>query len=224
MKILALAPFVNTGRDQTARRVNQRTREQILKMLGSSNAQLIVLPGYCKDITPSPEQLQGVLAAGSVAFVEGPGSKGSKCGWPYLVTPKTIIRMPKQCFAQEPKRKDIEAFCSAIPCRTHEIAGHRFVFVLCGEITGFERDGTLKYGMAAPEGIVINPAHTPMGRWGVLGKKLEALSSGSLAVHVANNTSKHPSGSKTDVRIYRDSKHVKRQSSDDRLAWCECVI
>lgn len=214
MKLLALSPFTNA------------TCKNIIDLVKAADADLIVLPGYAPN-TPTIAQLQSVLRSSSAVFVEGPGEKGMNPGDkkrnpPFLVTKNLITSMPRQCFSHPPNAKDLDAFCSAIPSRTFDIASSTVSFVLCGEITGFNRDGTLKHGREVLIDILINPAHTPMGRWHVLDEKLKALSLHSLAVHVTNNTRKNPTAATTDVRIYKNGHLIQGRKFNDYAAWCMC--
>lgn len=149
---------------------------------------------------------------------------GKGVNTPCLIAKHSVMPMPRQCFAKRPKINDLDAFCSAIPKRTFNISEITFSFVLCGEITGFNREGTLKHGRKASLGIVINPAYTPMGRWHVLDEKFKALSHHSLAVHVTNNTRNNPTAATTDVRIYRHGCFIQNRKFNDHAAWCVCEI
>lgn len=233
MKVLALTPFTTTGPG-----FRRATPDDLLARVRASDAQLVVLPGYSPGITPTPEQLKAAVPPGCTVFVEtapeseGPGKAVTKppskradepfnpC-LPYLVTRDGITAIPRQLFARSPDRSQIEALRGTLKKRTYEIAGTRFTFVLCGEINGFDATGGLKHGLDAPDGIVINPAHTPMGRWHLLDAKLKALSrQNGMAVHVTNNSLKHPAGASTDVRVYRRGKWMPDRDKNDHSAWC----
>ena len=112
---------------------------------------------------------------------------------------------------------------TAWPDRTFSLGSRRVTFILCGEITGFNPNGTVKHSRSLPYDILANPAHTIMGHWNRLGKKLSQLSSGSIVLHTANNTRNHHHLT-TDVRIYKDHKPVAERQAADTLTWCECEI
>lgn len=60
-----------------------------------------------------------------------------------------------------------------------------------------------------------------MGRWHLLDVKLSALSRrNGMAVHVTNNSLKHPAGASTDVRVYRRGKWMLDRDKNDHSAWC----
>lgn len=207
MKLFVLSPFKNA------------TSKNIVALVKAADADLIVLPGHANN-TPTTAQLQLALCRGSAVFVEGPGEKGENT--PFLVTKNSVTPMPRQCFANSPNAKDLDAFCTAIPNRTFDIASSMVSFVLCGEITGFKCDGTLKHGREVLIDVLINPAHTPMGRWHVLDEKLKTLSRHSVAVHVTNNTRKNPTAATTDVRIYQNGRLIQGRQFNDHAAWCMC--
>lgn len=108
--------------------------------------------------------------------------------------------------------------------RTFPIGSRKVTFVICGEITGFNPDGTMKHRRRLQFDILANPVHTIMRRWYWLGPKLSALSKGRTVVHVANNPGNH-GNLRTDLRIYIDGKlQDRRVKHGEPLKWCECVI
>lgn len=238
MKVLAISPFTTTGDG-----FRKALPADLLARVEASGAQLIVLPGYSAGITPSPEELKTAIRPGCTVFVEAAPANGdagkamarrqSKRADeafnphpPYLVTAHSITALPSQLFARSPDRSHIETLRDTLQARTVDIAGRRFTFVLCGEINGFDTSGRLKHGLPGPPGIVVNPAHTPMGRWHLLEAKLKALARrNGFAIHVANNTLKHPVAATTDVRIYRSGILMQgRNTESGYSAWCELEV
>jgi hypothetical protein len=213
MRIFAVSPF------------KKATRWEILDFLSKLPQGLIVLPGHCGN-TPSPRQIQRVIAPGAMAFVEGPGRKvvgpKHKKNRPgYIVRKRSVTRMPSQIFKASPTAKEMDKLEAILPLRTIVVGKREASFIICGEILAFNPDGSTKHRRRLDLDILINPAHTPMGRWGQLGKKLKRLSRGSVVVHVANNDSNHHL--KTDVRIYKDGRLRKRHRGKN-IAWSECRV
>jgi hypothetical protein len=112
----------------------------------------------------------------------------------------------------------------AWPNRTFRIGSQKVTFAICGEINGFNPDGSVKHGRVLPFDILVNPAHTVMGRWQHLGRKLSVMSKNKAVIHVTNNDRNHGRLS-TDVRIYIDGilQEAKVQR-DGKLKWCECEL
>jgi len=213
MRIFAVSPFKSA------------TRKEILDFLAKLPQGLIVLPGHCGN-TPSPRQVQRVIASGAMAFVEGPGRnvaypKHKKNRPGYIVRKRSVTRMPAQIFKASPTAKEMDKLEAILPQRTVAVGKRKASFIICGEILAFNPDGSTKHRRRVDFDILINPAHTPMGRWGQLGKKLERLSRRSVVVHVANNNRNHHL--KTDVRIYKYGKLMKRNCGKN-VAWSECRI
>ena len=137
--------------------------------------------------------------------------------------------MPPQVFHQSPTAESMEDLVKAWRGRTFPVGPSRKVtFAICGEINGFNPDGSAKNGRERelPFDILANPAHYIMGRWQHLGRKLSALSKGKVVIHVANNDRNHKNLT-TDVRIYIDGRFPDdkvRCSGTLNLKWCECEI
>jgi hypothetical protein len=213
MRIFAISPFANTS------------RREILDFLSNLPQGLIVLPGHCGN-TPSPRQVQRVIAPGAMAFVEGLGRKVAdprrKKNRPgYIVRKRSITRMPSQIFKASPTANQMKQLVAILPQRTVAVGKRKASFIICGEILAFNPDGSTKHQRTLDVDILINPTHTPMGRWGQLGKKLKRLSRGSVVVHVANNNRNHHLTS--DVRIYKNGRLRKRHRGK-KIAWSECRI
>jgi hypothetical protein len=205
-KIIAVSPFASA------------TKQEILDFIREQPKALIVLPGN-QNNTPSPGQIQRVLHGGALAFAEG---KKGKNGRPaFIIAKSKVNRMPSQVFATRPTANDIDDLADALPRRTIRIGRRRATFFICGELIAFNPDGSVKHKRKLDHDIVINPAHTLMGHWNHLRKKLERLSHNSIAVYVTNNVKdRHLS---SDVRIYRDGKLMKRNRGIN-IAWSECPI
>lgn len=78
-----------------------------------------------------------------------------------------IFTMPVQVFARRPTAAEVDKLCSVFEDRTFTIAGKKVSFLLCGEITAFNPDGSMKHGRVLPLSggqLLVNPAHTVMGR------------------------------------------------------------
>lgn len=205
-KIIAASPFASA------------TKKEILDFVAMHRKALIVLPGKARN-TPSARQIQRVIRNESVVFAEG--EKGRNGRPAFIVAKRTISRMPPQIFARKPRAADIDALAAVLPGRTIRMGKRKATFFICGELTAFNPNGRVKHNRKLDAGIVINPAHTLMGHWNHLGKKLERLSRGSLAVYVTNNTADHHLIS--DVRIYKDGKSMERHRGKN-IAWSECWI
>jgi hypothetical protein len=117
----------------------------------------------------------------------------------------------------------MDKLVAAWSSRTFRIASRKVTFAICGEINAFNPDGHVKYGRDLPFDILVNPAHTLMGRWQHLGRKLSALSKAKVVIHVANNDRNHEH-LKTDVRIYVDGVPQDASQHAGNLKWCECEI
>lgn len=210
MKLLAASPFTNAS------------VTQILAFLETVTATLVLLPGHHKN-TPSPSVIQGFLKRGVSVFVEGAGKKTAAI--PYFVTREEIVPMPRQIFSEQPTAQDIDDLAASMPDRTFRIGKRRVTFFICGELLAFNPDGTVKYHRKISYDVLANPAHTLMGHWNYLGKKLERLSKRSMALYAANNDKEH-SGISTDVRIYKRGKHVSKSflNRNQNITWCECEL
>lgn len=205
MRLLAFSPM------------STATSEEITSFIAAAQADLIVLPGYAAN-TPSPERLQAVLRPSVRVFIEAAGGKQQST--PMLVGRAVGQAMPKQIIARDPVASQLDQLSAVFPKRTFSIRKRSVSFVLCGEITAFNPDGTVKGNRSLPFDVLVNPAHTLMGRWRVLGPKLAKLSQDSVVVHVANNKNSNRRVS-TDVRIYCNGKNVTERQTNSFGAWCE---
>lgn len=203
MKITAISPLSDA---------NPRS---IVELISTLHSELIVLPGFAKN-TPSATALQKVLRPGVKVFLE---SADKLQAVPWLVSQTGIVSMPKQVFAQNPTTQALRNLESSFPHRTFLIGKRRVSFILCGEINAFRADGLAKVEIDLPFEVLVNPAHSLMGRWHILGPKLRALSKGRTVVHVANNT-RRSRALTTDIRIYRDGEQVGQRGDNDDAAWC----
>jgi hypothetical protein len=208
MKVCAVSPWTTAS------------ASEILSFLGKTTAELVVLPGVC-DNTPSPQKVQRVIRRGVAVFVEqGRSAKAT----PYLVTRARVVPMPHQIFGQSPTAKCMDDLVAAWPGRTFLIGSKTVTFAICGEINGFNPDGRVKHQRVLPFDILANPAHTVMGRWQYLGRKLSALSKGKVVIHVANNNRNHEYLS-TGVRIYiNETLQEDKLQRAGKLKRCECEI
>lgn len=196
---------------------SKATSREILDFLTQQTAALVLLPG-ASDNTPSPKSVQRVLQSGVSVFVEG--ATGKMMRRPSLVTSHSIETMPKQVFAQNPTAIEMDSLAAALPDRTFTIGGRTVTFIICGEIIGFNVDGTTKHNRVLHRGeIIANPAHWNMGRWHVLDRRFKQLSRRGAAVHAANNVLATEK-SKTDVRIYRRGKLAGLRRLTGNIAWC----
>lgn len=207
MKICAISPLENAS------------KIEILKFIENNDADLIVLPGYSSN-HPNHKEISKVLKKGAYVFMESDAEKLK--AHPLLVSQDKHIKMPPQIFSQNPTSKQLDELQAVWTARTHKIKGHTFSFVICGEIDAFEKNGSVKRGRSLPYQILINPTHTPRGRWNHLGTKLENLSKGTILVHVANNTYNHHKVT-THLRIYVDGKVMTRYELDN-ISWSEYEI
>ncbi len=208
MKICAISPFESA------------TRTEILKFISRCNHDIIILPGNAKN-HPTPQSVAKVLKKGIFAFVETGRGKGKSI--PCLVSSMQQIKMPSQCFARTPKATDLDNLQSIWHLRTHKIGNRKFSFAICGEIDGFKKDASVKYGRNLPYDILINPTHTIRGRFNHLGIKLKNLSAGTVVIHVANNDRNHHRLI-TDIRIYINGKVQYGKRGSDSIRWSECEI
>ena len=208
MKLCAVSPFCSTDRNV------------VLAFLRSCDADLVLLPGASKN-TPSPEEVQKVLRRNVNVFVEGEGGKRKAA--PHLVSCTCISAMPKQVFARLPSAKEIDQLAEALPKRTFSIGGRQVSFFICGELIAFNPDGTVKHGRHLQVDVVANPAHTMMGHWNHLGRKLATLSRHGAALYATNNDREHNRVS-TDVRIYKNGEQVSSRKTIEGIAWVACEI
>lgn len=208
MKICAMSPFTNAS------------EAEILAFLARTAADLVLLPGNAAN-TPSPEAVKKIIRDGVSVFVERKGKK--KETTPFLVTSRELMPMPKQIFSQKPTAKQMDSLSENLPYRTFKI-GTRFVtFFICGELIAFNPDGSVKHGRKLPYDILANPAHTIMGHWNHLGRKLSALSQRSVAIYATNNNLNHRAIT-TDVRIYKCGKLQVNRRVDGKIVCCENEI
>ena len=216
MKVCAVSPW------ETA------PARDILCFLGEATAELVVLPGVSRN-TPSPQDVQRAIRRGVAVFVQSGRKKqrrklkGKLGAIPYLVTRNRVVRMPCQIFSEcTPTAKQMDELVKAWPKRTFSIGSRQVTFAICGEINGFTGDH-VKHRRVLPFDILANPTHTVMGRWQHLGPKLEALSKGKVAIHVANNDRNHGHLT-TDVRIYINETLQGGTVQRGQLKCCECDI
>lgn len=207
MKICAVSPFVDA------------TDNKILEFISACKSDLIVLPGNGSN-HPSYKRVSKVLKRGVFAFVET--GEGKRQSVPWLVSASKYIKMPPQIFSQNPTASELDQLQDAWPNRTHKIKERECSFAICGEVDGFEKNGSVKKGRSLPFDILINPTHTTRGRWSHLGVKLESLSRGTVVVHVANNGYNRHDVT-THLRIYVDGKIVPRRTAGN-ISWSECEI
>ena len=207
MKICAVSPFV------------EATEKEILAFISACKSDLIVLPGNGPN-HPSHKRVSKVLKRGAFAFVET--GEGKRKSIPWLVSSSKYIEMPPQVFSQNPTASELDQLQDVWPNRTHKIKGRKCSFAICGEVDGFEKNGSAKKGRSLPYEILINPTHTTRGRWNHLGVKLENLSRGTVVVHVANNDYNNHNVT-THLRIYVDGKVMPRENSGN-ISWSECEI
>jgi len=207
MKICAISPFSNAS------------KKEMLTFISTLNHDLIVLPGNGPN-HPSCNLIQQCMQTNSRVFVEvGSGKFASK---PWLVSKTSLIQMPDQIFAQTPRTGDIDALELAWPKRTFSISERVVSFAICGEIDGFSKNGSVKYGRKLPFDVLINPTHTIRGRWNHLGVKLSNLSIGTAVIHTANNN-KNKFNLTTHLRLYVNGVICTRQNTG-KLTWSECQI
>ena len=208
MKLCVVSPFENAS------------KAEILAFLSKARAKLILLPGKSRN-TPSPENVRDVIARGVSVFVEGCGRK--KHTVPYLVTKRRLLSMPQQIFSRRPQSDDIRKLEAALADRTFAIGNRTITFFICGEITAFNPDGSVKHGGQFQYDVVANPVHTIMGHWNHLGEKLRQLSIGSVALYAANND-RNRNSLRTDVRIYKNGRLIIDRHSIPNITWAECVL
>ena len=209
MKLCAVSPFTSAS------------ESDILDFIGKASYDLIVLPGASSN-SPDPAKIRNLLQRGVRVFLERKGS-GKQKHTPLLVTQNGFIEMPRQVFESNPSAEDMKRLARAWSRRTFSVGTRAVTVAICGEILGFNPDGTVKHGRELPFDVLVNPAHSKMGRWHHLGKKLANLSRGTIVVHIANNDSDH-SAVTTDVRMYRNGKLLRNRQCSSVLAWCEGEI
>ncbi|MDM8554203.1 hypothetical protein QUF75_05680 [Desulfococcaceae bacterium HSG7] len=208
MKICAISPFVSAS------------KEEILEFLNGCNNDLVVLPGNYKN-HPSYKDVVKVLNPGISAFVETGDGKGDSIPW--LVSVTRQIMMPRQIFGtSDPTAGDMDDLQKKWKKRTHTICDRSVSFAICGEINAFNVDTSIKKNRYLPYDVLVNPAHTVMGRWNYLKPKLENLSENTAVVHVANNDRNHHKLT-TDVRIYVNGDLMQGYYSGN-IGWSECEI
>lgn len=202
MRIIAVSPFTRA------------TKKEIEDFIATRPRALIVLPGSWTN-TPSPRKIQCAIRGGSVVFAEGEKGKKGRSG--LIIAKSKINRMPPQVFSKKPT----ESLAAVLPYRTIWLGRRTVTFFICGELIAFNPDGSVKHHRKLDHDTVINPAHTLMGHWNHLGKKLERLSRNSITVYVTNNIKNRHLTS--DVRIYKDGELMKRHRGKN-VAWSVCRI
>ena len=210
MRICAISPFKSAA------------SEEILQFLSTCTHDLVILPGIEKN-HPTVDNISPVLRQGVSAFIEDGTNKNEAIPW--LVSNSGRIRMPKQIFTNTKgmRARDLDNLQDVWIKRKFHIGSKNVSFIICGEINAFNVDATVKKKRKLPFEILVNPSHTPMGRWNFLGIKLKILSTNKVVIHVANNTLKYPLKSKSDVRIYVDKELMKRIVVGN-IAISECEI
>lgn len=191
MKVVLISPFTNA------------LESEILYEIEHADADLILLPGFCKNM-PTPQKIQSVIKLGVSVFVEHRGEKCSAI--PSLVTKDNIHDMPRQVFINKPSNADIERLLTCLQQRTFTICDRKVTFLICGEIMLFNPNGEVKYNQNLPFSIDVlaNPCHTIMGHWNHLGNKFINLSKkNTLVLYVTNNNKNHHRIT-TNVRIYKN--------------------
>jgi len=119
-----------------------------------------------------------------VVFAEG---KERRNGRPaFIIGNGKISRKPSQIFAKKPQASDIDTLAAVLPGRTIPVGKRKATFFICGELIAFNPDRSMKHNRKLAHDIVINPAHTLMGHWNHLRKKLQRLSRGTIAVYITN--------------------------------------
>ncbi|MFK3774229.1 hypothetical protein [Pseudomonas sp. NPDC089406] len=228
MKISAISPHCSAS------------VEQVLEAVSLAPGQLIVLPGVAGN-TPPPEAVQERLKPGAWAYVESwagsrsagkpkgpskratPDKRGTGEGWDapraLLVSAAEQIELPAQWFTSRPLQGDLQALQDSLAARTHVIGGREVTFLLCGEINGIDLNGCLRYGQPLQCPVLINPAHTTMGRWHLLNQKFAALSRQGVVVHVANND-RASLAATTGLRIYHHGKRIELDSCHELIRSC----
>lgn len=202
MKITAISPL------------SSATPQSIVELISTLRSELIVLPGFAKNI-PTAKAIQKTLKPCMNVFLESAGKQQTA---PWLVSCTDVVSMPSQVFAQNPTTQALRNLEASFPKRTFLIGQRKVSFILCGEINAFKVDGLAKAEIDLPFDVLVNPAHSLMGRWHVLGEKLRALSQGRRVVHVANNT-RDSRKLTTDIRIYREGEQVGLRESNYSAAW-----
>lgn len=145
---------------------------------------------------------------------------------PCLVTHKQIRELRQQVFVNDVTKKEIEKLQSSLQNHKLSVTGREVTLILCGEIHAFKADGTVKHGgQFELADNVINPTHTPMTRWGLLGQKLEALSVGRVVIHLTNNTSPRKIIS-TDLRVYKNGNLdlEPKPQSESFARWIDIAV
>jgi hypothetical protein len=202
------------------------SRDQIITFIKSCNAELIIFPGFNASNALSVTEVQNVLQYHSKIFMEFPetGLEEIKMNvTPSIVSKKDIIKMPKQIFSQNPMKKDIHTLLDIWDDRTLSLGNRKFTFIICGEINGFNPDGSIKFDNEHMHDIIVNPCHTIMGHWNYLGSKLSSLSKNSLALHVANNNNNNKSIS-TDLRIYKNGRKIDKKIFNSNISCASLEI
>lgn len=183
-----------------------------------------MLPGF-SDNTPPVWEIQHALNPPAVVFVE---EESNGIRTPYIVTRDQAVPMPAGIFAKSPPTaKQMDDLVKAWPDRTFPIGSRMVTFAICGEINGFDPDGSAKHRQVLPFDVLANPTHTVMGRWHILGPKLSALSKGKVVIHVANNK-KNSEKLTTDLRVYVNevwvNEHAPKAKEQPNLTSFECEI
>jgi hypothetical protein len=208
MNICAISPHTKTP------------KSRILQLLHEVKTDLVLLPGFSSNM-PTPAEVQSVIDSQKAAFVETLGKESEAT--PCFVTSQAVRPMPQQIFGRKPTAKHIDALIRILPDRTFSVAARSVTFLICGELLAFNPDGSIKHGRKLSLDILANPAHTLMGHWNYLDRKLKSLSNGSVAMYATNNDRNHDRIT-TDVRIYRNCKLVPERNTLDGLSWSQCEI
>jgi hypothetical protein len=172
-------------------------------------------------------EVQNALQNRSRIFTEVPeeGLRAIKMEvTPSIISKKDILKLPKQLFAQNPKKREIHTLLNIWDDRTLNLRNRKLTFIICGEINGFNPDGRLKFDREHIHDIIVNPCHTMMGHWNYLGQKLSHLSENSLTIYVTNNNKKNQSIS-TDLRIYKNEQNIEKKIFNSNISWAslECL-
>jgi hypothetical protein len=117
MKLCALSPFTIASRDE------------ILSFLKQSTAELIVLPGVCKNV-PTVAHVQAVIRRGVAVSVQEQEGKSKVEAISYFVTCDKAQSMPHQFFSQSPSTKGIDNLVAASSKRTFDVGSRKVTFVI----------------------------------------------------------------------------------------------
>lgn len=195
-------------------------RYQIINFIKSCDADLIIFPGFNVSNALPVIEVQNALQNHSRIFIEVPekGLRAIKMEvTPSIISKKDILKLPKQIFAQNPKKREIHTLLNIWDDRTLNLGNRKLTFIICGEINGFNPDGRLKFDREHIHDIIVNPCHTIMGHWNYLGQKLSHLSENSLTIYVTNNNKNNQSIS-TDLRIYKNGQNIEKKIFNSNIS------